>query len=98
LWRIGTDGGDAVQLTNGPKGESSPRWSPDGQRVAFTATRDTNITQVYVIANGGGEARSVTHHATSVSNIVWSPAGDAIYFVAEEPKTKEARDRERLKD
>src|SRR2546425_730242 len=44
------------------------------------------------------DARQVTHHATSAENLTWAPSGDAIYFIADEPKSKEQRDRERQKD
>ncbi len=99
IWRASTDGsGPPVQMTNGPRGESAPRWSPDGRLIAFVATRDTDVAQIYLINDAGGEARQLTHHATSPGNITWAPAGDAIYFVADEPKSKEQRDRERQKD
>src|ERR687887_1887465 len=39
LWRINNDGTGATQLTYGDRGESSPRWSPDGSRIAFLARR-----------------------------------------------------------
>ncbi|HXL34026.1 MAG TPA: S9 family peptidase [Gemmatimonadales bacterium] len=99
IWRAGADGSaPAVQMTNGPRGESAPRWSPDGHMIAFVATRDTDVAQIYLINDAGGEARQLTHHATSLGNITWAPSGDAIFFVAEEPKTKEQRDKERQKD
>src|SRR6187455_3297184 len=40
IYRINTDGTNQVQLTFGERGESSPRWAPDGKSVAFTARRD----------------------------------------------------------
>ena len=33
IWRAAADGGNAVQLTRGDAGETSPRWSPDGGQV-----------------------------------------------------------------
>src|SRR5688572_10821746 len=39
IWRVDLDGGNLIQLTNGTRGESSPRWSPDGTRIAFVARR-----------------------------------------------------------
>src|SRR6266550_5243719 len=99
IWRASTDGsGPPVQMTNGARGESGPRWSPDGRVIAFLATRDTDVAQIYLISDAGGEARQLTHHATSPENLTWAPSGDAIYFVADEPKSKEQRDRERQKD
>ena len=46
IYRIHTDGTGQVQLTCGERGETSPRWSPDGRRVAFLARRgDDTRTQ-----------------------------------------------------
>ncbi|MBI2537347.1 MAG: PD40 domain-containing protein, partial [Gemmatimonadetes bacterium] len=99
IWRVNVDGSGTVQLTSGVRGESSPRWSPDGSQIAFVATRsDTGQAQVYLISNAGGEARQLTNHATSVSNITWSPGGDAIYFLASDPKTVEEKQKDRVKD
>src|SRR5713101_4785502 len=100
IWRANVDGSGTIQMTSGQRGESSPRWSPDGRTIPFVATRDTGAAgaQIYLLNNAGGEARALTHHATAVSNITWAPSGDALYFVAEEAKTKEARERDRLKD
>jgi Tol biopolymer transport system component len=33
------EGGTPGQLTTHPALEDSPRWSPDGTRIAFTSTR-----------------------------------------------------------
>ena len=99
IWRTSADGsGPPVQMTNATRGESEPRWSPDGRVIAFVATRDSDVAQIYLISDAGGEARQLTHHATSPGAIAWTPSGDAIYFIAEEPKTKEQRDKERQKD
>lgn len=97
IWRIGADGSGAVQLTNGERGESSPRWSPDGTRVAFLARRgDAEDAQIYLI--DVGEARQLTRHATAVSDIQWAPDGRSIYFLAAEAKTNEEKERDRLRD
>ena len=40
IYRVKVDGTDQAQLTLGERGESSPRWSPDGSQVAFAARRD----------------------------------------------------------
>jgi dipeptidyl aminopeptidase/acylaminoacyl peptidase len=98
LWRVNVDGSGTVQLTNGPRGESDPEWSPDGLSIAFVATRDSGEAQIYVIANAGGEGRRLTHHATAISNITWSPSGDAIYFEAPEPPTAEEKEKAKLHD
>jgi dipeptidyl aminopeptidase/acylaminoacyl peptidase len=99
IWRINTDGSGAIQLTNGERGESSPRWSPDGRVIAFLAQRgDNEQNQIYLIDNAGGEARELTRHETGVSSITWSPDGKWIYFLASDPKSAEQRERERSRD
>ncbi len=100
IWRIESDGTDLVQLTNGSDGESAPRWSPDGESIAFVAKRGEKKKrrQIYLLSNRGGEARALTKHDTSVSGISWSPDGAFIYFVAPDPKTEEEKEREEAKD
>ena len=40
LWLIRANGTDHRPLTTGQFHDSSPRWSPDGSRVAFMSDRD----------------------------------------------------------
>ena len=99
IWRINADGSGAVQLTHGERGENNPRWSPDGSRIAFLTRRgDNEDVQIYVLEADGGEARQLTKHGAAVSNIQWAPDGKTIYFLAPEAKTREEKDRERLRD
>jgi dipeptidyl aminopeptidase/acylaminoacyl peptidase len=99
IHRIDADGSGAVQLTNGEDGESSPRWSPDGTRVAFLAKRgEDEHTQIYVMRNRGGEASPLTEHDSSVGSFQFSPDGSHIFFVAADPKSAEEKKKDRLQD
>jgi dipeptidyl aminopeptidase/acylaminoacyl peptidase len=99
IFRVNADGSGTIQLTYGKEGQSSPRWSPDGRQVAFTANRDdAEGTQIYLLSAGGGEARRVTSHATSVSSISWSPDGHFLYFLASDPLSPEEKKKQELKD
>ena len=55
LWKVSVQGGPAVKLTNGPRRDDTPRWSPDGKRIAFLSDRGGSV-QVWVISPDGGEA------------------------------------------
>ncbi|MHB9008018.1 MAG: S41 family peptidase, partial [Limisphaerales bacterium] len=64
LYTVGSQGGVARRLTSDPAGyEMFPRFSPDGQRIAFTGQYDGN-TEVYVMPATGGEPARLTYTAT----------------------------------
>ena len=99
IHRVESDGSGGVQLTNGEHGESHPRWSPDGSRVAFLARRgESPFTQIFLMRNRGGEAAPLTEHESSVQSFAFSPDGEAIYFVAPDPKTPEEKKKDDLQD
>ena len=99
LYRINADGTNQVQLTFGERGESGPRWSPDGKSIAFLARRGTDTNnQIYVIDNVGGEARRVTSHPTAPAALQWAPEGNALYFAASDAPDAEERNKTRLQD
>ncbi len=97
--RIGLEGTGDVRLTYGEKGETSPRWSPDGSYVTFLASRGEDaFTQIYLLPNRGGEAAPLTSHKSSVQSFAFSPDGEHIFFVAPDPETPEEKKKDDLKD
>lgn len=81
LWRVSDQGGDARRLTNGPGYESWPKFSPDGNLIAFSAQYDGN-TDVYIIPTAGGQPRRLTYHPGSDRVVNWHPEGYAVLFRA----------------
>ncbi|WP_200530829.1 S9 family peptidase [Halorubrum sp. LN27] len=83
----GDDAGDTAEdprrLTLAEGADAEPRWSPSGDRIAFTATRgaDDDRQQLWVLPLAAGEARRVTDVVGGVSEIAWSPDGERIAFV-----------------
>ena len=57
IWLTAVDGSTAPrQLTSGAKRDSSPRWSPDGTRLAFASSRgEQKTSQLYVLPLAGQE-------------------------------------------
>jgi dipeptidyl aminopeptidase/acylaminoacyl peptidase len=95
IWRVAADGSNAIQLTYGEDGESSPRWSPDGRLIAFLAERgEDEGNQLYLLNVAGGEAYSLFKHGSGVFDIGWSPDGAWIYFRSRDEKTEEQEARE----
>jgi dipeptidyl aminopeptidase/acylaminoacyl peptidase len=70
-------------LIDGDKTETTPRWSPDGKRIAFLSNRD-GAMQIYVADADGGNAKKVTSlHAGAQAPFVWSGDGSKIAFVSD---------------
>ena len=90
LWMMDADGSNHVKLTDRSTDETSPRWSPDGTRIAFTAATNDEGTQIFL--HYVEHQRTVQHTQLdgSPGNIAWSPDGDYLAFtkhVAEDPPT-----------
>ena len=78
LWVLDPDGGRQARLTTMEGDESSPRWSSDGTRVAFTATKDGGATDIYVVDADGRNLRQVTDTRHCEDNPSWSPDGNQL--------------------
>ncbi|HVZ66296.1 MAG TPA: S9 family peptidase [Lacunisphaera sp.] len=81
IWLVSTVGGEPRKLTNSSRQDRHPRWSPDGQWLAFESNRDGDF-QIWAVPATGGEARKLTSIATEATQPVWSPDGRAIAFVS----------------
>lgn len=74
-------GGTARQLTNSPRHDRHPRWSPDGKSIAFESNRGGSF-QLYRVGAEGGEPIQVTTISTEATQPVWSPDGKHLAFVS----------------
>ncbi|HEU4929636.1 MAG TPA: DPP IV N-terminal domain-containing protein, partial [Candidatus Krumholzibacteria bacterium] len=61
LWVVPKQGGTAMKLSSPVGQELFPHFSPDGSRIAFTATIGGN-TDVYVMPAAGGDPTRLTYH------------------------------------
>jgi dipeptidyl aminopeptidase/acylaminoacyl peptidase len=56
-----------------------PRWSPDGETIAFVSDR-SGFANVWVIAAGGGEARPIAPRDEEVEDLCWAPDGRRVAY------------------
>ena len=85
IWMSRVDGSATVRLTNTPESEYTPRWSPDGSRLAFISDRgtDDDSGRIWLLDMRGGEAQLLEGTAASVSDFAFSADGKRIVYVAE---------------
>ncbi len=79
LWAAPRSGGAAQPLASPPGAESFPRFSPDGQTIAFVGNYEGN-RDLYTIPAVGGLATRVTHHPAAETLSDWSPDGSRLVF------------------
>ncbi len=94
----GVAGGPAAaprRITSGIR-DVTPRWSPDGRRLAFVRSTEkdgkTQPSQIYVLDMDGGEARPLTDVRHGANSPAWSPDGNTIAFLAVTTDGKETKD------
>ncbi len=81
IWLAPKTGGTAVRLTSSPGEESFPRFSPDGMKVAYSASYDGNV-DVFVVPVSGGEPTRLTYHPMADRVVGWTPDGTRVLFAS----------------
>ncbi|HWF00316.1 MAG TPA: S9 family peptidase [Caulobacteraceae bacterium] len=85
IWLVDVGSG-AQQPLDGTAGESSPRWSPDGRRLAFVAAGPDGRPQIHVAWLDGHGSASVSDLADRPGALVWSPDGAHLVFSMRVPE------------
>jgi len=78
IWLVPRTGGNAHRLTSTEGVEGRCKFSPDGQQVAYTATRDAN-SDVYVTSVAGGTPTRLTWHPGQDFSMGWTPDGKVLF-------------------
>ena len=80
IWLVERSGGTAKRLTNTPNEETSPVFSPDGKRIAFSRTNGNDWDVFIAAADGSGEPTRVTMMPEDDFVTAWSPDGKEVIF------------------
>ena len=89
IWVVSKEGGVAHRLSTPAGEESFPRFSPDGQQMAFTGNYDGN-QDIFVMPTSGGLPTRVTHHPDPAAYTTTSATlvTDAITRPTSTPQTR----------
>ena len=68
------------RVTNSWGANVSPKFSPDGRKIAFTSSRSGN-PQIYIQGLDSGEAQRITFTGKYNASPAWSPDGKKIAYV-----------------
>ena len=92
LVQVDIASGTQHPLTYERKTVGSPRWSPTGDRLAFTANDGAGKDakpQIFVLSMSGGEARRISDAPEGIEQFAWRPDGrDIAYVTSDEPANK----------
>ena len=74
---------------------SDPKWSPDGDSLAFVSdctakTDQPGQDEIFLWSKSTGESKQLTHLTGSIDSLAWSPDGKSIAFLFVENATRSA--------
>ena len=87
LWVINADGTQHMKLTQREANESSARWSPDGNRIAFGSSAEGNGSEIFIYWTESGKMARITQLERSPGDISWSPDGSHLAFSMHVPES-----------
>ena len=83
VWVIDAGGGALTKISDHTTGDNSPRWSPDGQTIAFvSAVPEKTHPKIWLASSAGGSASRLAADGIDLipSGLRWAEGGKALYF------------------
>jgi dipeptidyl aminopeptidase/acylaminoacyl peptidase len=82
VWVIDANGGPLTKISSREEPDNSPRWSPDGQTIAYVgATEERAHPKVWLAPAGGGPSRLAAEGLDLIPTALqWADGGRALYF------------------
>ena len=79
IYIMNADGSNVRRLTSGDSWNTTPAWSPDGNKIAFASDR-TDTFQIYTVDVSGSNLKQLTNYANLNAFPSWSPDGTRIVY------------------
>ncbi len=87
IWVVDADSRNHRPLLSDGGSFSSPRWSPNGDRLAYVTNVDGRGPQIHVRWMDTGQTAVLTNIRTSPGSLSWSPDGNWLAFSMFVPET-----------
>ena len=86
LFVVNLADGATRSLTSGAYDNGSPRWSPDGQSIAFVSARRADretvpYNEVYVVSAKGGDPECRSDGLSSIGALAWLPDSQGLVVI-----------------
>jgi dipeptidyl aminopeptidase/acylaminoacyl peptidase len=105
LFVSAVDGSGTARWTDGTADDATPRWSPDGQRIAFVSDRGAVPTgkkrapkNVFIADGTGGEPRQIAIFADDCGDLTWLPDGSGVIVTLKDAGTGQPDDAPKVYD
>jgi dipeptidyl aminopeptidase/acylaminoacyl peptidase len=83
VFTVSAEGGALTKISDHTEPDNSPRWSPDGKRLAFLGSvQESSHPKIYVASSAGNSASILAVNGLDLipANLTWAEAGRALYF------------------
>lgn len=89
VWLVSKQGGLAYKITSSPGEESFPRFSPDGNSIAYSANYNGNI-DVYLMSLKGRGVQRLTYNSYPDRMVDWHPDGKTLLIASRKESGSQA--------
>lgn len=81
IYKLNLDGTGLTQLTFEENVNEVPRWSPDGEKIAFVQSTYADQSQVMMMDADGGNVKGISTYWAYVEAPEWSPDGTMLVYL-----------------
>ena len=90
LWTVDLASGNHLPVTEAGRNQTSPRWAPQGDRIAYIAESESGTAQLYLYWLDYNRSTRLTQLTEGPSSLTWSPDGKWLAFSMLVPEKAEA--------
>ncbi|KPK81137.1 MAG: peptidase S9, partial [Bacteroides sp. SM23_62_1] len=82
IYKVSSEGGDAVKITDGKSKYLNPRWKPSGDKIGYLSA-ESGTFQLWEMNPDGLGAVQVSNFTNDINSFEYSPDGKNILFTAD---------------